>query len=187
MRKFADNWPNRQDQNAVRRESPSRPSCLGEIILKYSVISTGYNESKETAGPFLELGPVRLLAGMPRDRAIASLAESYTISPWRNPEGVDTWGVADKNGNHPLVGYVSFESGKPLRAGRYWPQSGSGYDVAHTVSNLLDRFREEGFSHCSVSTRKESRPESDHDILAINCGFKGISLDASRSRYQGRC
>jgi hypothetical protein len=128
------------------------------LLLTFSPVSTANDESKEAARPFLEFGPVRLLAGMPRDRVIASLAESYAISPWKNPEGMDTWGVADKSGNHPLVGYVSFKSGKLLRAGRYWPQSGSGYDVAHTV---------------------------DHDILAINCGFKGISLDASLSHFQG--
>jgi len=102
---------------------------------------------------------------------------------------VDTWGVADrnadKNGNHPLAGYVSFRSGKLLRAGRYWPQSGSGYDVTHTVSNLLERLSQEGFSRCYISAHKENRPENEHDILAINCGFKGISLDASLGHYQG--
>ena len=156
------------------------------LLLIFSSASTANGESRATVQPFLELGPVRLLAGTPRDKVIASLAESYTISPWKNPEGVDTWGVASRIGNHPVVGYVTFESGKLVRAGRYWPQSGSGYDVAHTVSSLLARFREEGFSKCSVSTRKENRPEGDHDILAINCGLKGISLDASLSQFQGQ-
>lgn len=130
------------------------------LLLTLSAGLAANDERRNAGRPFIEIGPVRLVAGMPRDQVIASLAESYMVSPWKNPEGMDTWGVADKNGNHTLVGYVSFEAGKLVRAGRYWPQSGSGYDVAHTVSSLLDRFREEGLSKCSVSTRKENRPES---------------------------
>lgn len=155
------------------------------LPLTFSFASTANNEARDAGRPVLELGPVRLLAGMPREQVIASLAESYTISPWKNPEGVDTWGVANRSGNHPMVGYVSFEAGKLVRAGRYWPQSGLGYDVVHTVSILLERFREEGFSKCTVSARKENRPEGDHDISAINCGLKGISLDASLNHFQG--
>ena len=147
------------------------------------------HDAANTTEPYLEFGSVHLVAGMPRERAIALLAESYTISPWKNPDGMDTWGVADRLGDarqvHPLVGYVSFEAGKLIRAGKYWPQSGVGYDVVHTVSNILDNMREEGFSKCSVSTRKQRQPERDHDILAINCGLKGITLDASLGHYQG--
>lgn len=155
------------------------------LLFTLSASHTASDEGRNVAQPFIEFGSVRLLAGMPRDQVIASLAALYMISPWKNPEGMDTWGVADRNGNHALVGYVTFEAGKLLRAGRNWPQTGSGYDVVHTVSNLLDRFREEGFAKCSASTRKQNRPEGDHDILAINCGSKGITLDASHSRYQG--
>lgn len=127
------------------------------MLLTLSAGHAGNDESRNVERPFIEIGPVRLLAGMPRDQVIASLAESYVVSPWKNPEGTDTWGVADRNGNHPLVVYVYFEAGKLVRAGRYWPQSGSGYDVAHTVSSLLDRFREEGFS--SVLCPPEKRTD----------------------------
>ena len=151
--------------------------------------NTADERTRNAAQPNIEFGSVRLVAGMPRDQVIASLAEAYTISPWKNPEGMDTWGVADRLGDvrgaHPLVGYVSFEAGKLLRAGKYWPQSGSGYDVVHTVTNILAHLHKEGFSKCSLSTRKENQPAKDHDILVINCGFKGISLDASLGHYQG--
>jgi hypothetical protein len=73
-----------------------------------------------------------------------------------------------------------------LKPESYWPHSGSGYDVVHTVSNMLDHLREEGFSKCSVSNRRENQPDRwEHDLLSINCGSKGISLDASLSHYQG--
>jgi hypothetical protein len=167
-------------------------SASGITLLLALTFAAGYtarNGTENAVHASIELGPVRLIAGMPRDQAIALLAESYTISPWKNPEGSDTWGIADRradeHGNRPLVGYVSFEGGKLLRAGKYWPQSGSGYDVVHTVSNILDDLRKEGFSRCSVSNRKENQPDREHDILAINCGFKGISLDASLSHDQG--
>lgn len=150
-------------------------------------------DARNATEPHLEFGPVRLVAGMPRERAIALLAEAYMISPWRNPEGMDTWGVADRqpneHGSHPLVGYVSFEAGKLLRAGKHWPHdwphAGADYGVVHTISNVLDRFREEGISNCSVSTRKQNQAEGDHDILAINCGSKGVTVDASLGHYQG--
>jgi hypothetical protein len=89
------------------------------LLLTLSAGHTADDESRKVARPFIEIGSVRLLAGMPRDQVIASLAESYMISPWKNPEGMDTWGVADRNGNHAVVGYVSFGAGKLLRAGRY--------------------------------------------------------------------
>jgi len=159
------------------------------LLLTFIAGSTADDKTRNAVQPNIEFGSVRLVAGTPRDQIIASLAESYTISPWKNPEGSDTWGVADRVGDvrgvHPLVGYVSFEAGKLLRAGKYWPQSGSAYDVVHTVSNILDHLHEEGFSKCSVFTRKENQPDRDHDILAINCGLKGISLDASLGHYQG--
>ena len=75
-----------------------------------------------------------LLASMPRDQVIASLAESNMVSPWKNPEGTDTWGVADRNGNHPLV--VTCLSRRESSSGR----GGIGPNLAQdTMSRTLSR------------------------------------------------
>jgi hypothetical protein len=165
-------------------------SAIGLLLLLTAGAGhTAHSETENAGQAYVDLGPVRLVAGMPRDQAIALLAESYSISPWKNPEGKDAWGVADRrpdeHENRSLVGYVFFEAGKLVRAGKYWPQSGSGYDVVHTISNALDHLREQGFTRCSVFSRKENGPDIEHDILSINCGVKGITLDASLSHYQG--
>jgi hypothetical protein len=164
-------------------------SAIGLLLLLAAAGHTARNETENAVQAYVDLGPVRLVAGMPRDQAIALLAESYSISPWKNPEGKDAWGVADRradeHGNGLLVAFVFFEAGRLVRAGKYWPQSNSGYDVVHTISNALDHLREQGFSKCSVFSRKENEPDMEHDILSINCGAKGITLDASLSHYQG--
>jgi len=160
------------------------------LFLTFAVANTADEKAGRVAQPYIEFGSVRIVAGMPRDQAIASLAESYSITPWKNPDGTDTWGIANRlvneDGLHPLVGYVSFGAGKVQRVGKYWPQSGSGYDVVHTVSSILDHFRDEGISNCSTSARKENQPDRDHDIIAINCGHKGVSVDASLGHFQGQ-
>ena len=166
-----------------------RTLVIVPLLLVILAAGPDAQEVRNMTEPHLEFGPVRLVAGMPRERAIALLAEAYMISPWRNPEGKDTWGVADRNGNHSVVGYVSFEAGKLLSAGKHWPHDwpheGADYGVVHTILIVLDHLREEGYSKCSASTRKANQPDSDHDILALNCGSKGVTVDAFLLTYQG--
>lgn len=159
------------------------------LLLGLLVPNIAPQESAGKAQPHIELGIVRLIPAMPKDHVIELLTESFTVSPWKGGDQSDTWGIADRradeHGNHPLIGYVSFEGGRLVRAGKYWPQMGSGYDVVHTVSNILDRLREEGFTNCSVSTRRPNQPASEHDAVLISCGSKGISIDASLSHFRG--
>ncbi len=159
------------------------------LVLVFVAPNIAPQESAGKVRPHIELGQVRLMPAMPKEHVIELLTESFAVSPWKGGDKSDTWGVADgradEHGNHPLIGYVSFEGGRLARAGKYWPQTGSGYDVVHTVSNILDHLREEGFTNCSVSTRKPNQPEIEHDAVLISCGWKGISVDASLSHYRG--
>src|ERR1700674_5278813 len=180
-------------RNKVRRGGvvKSALQLVGASLLALVFVAPNIatQESAARVQPHIELGPVRLIPAMPKGHAIELLTESFTVSPWKGGDQSDTWGVADRradeHGNHPLIGYVSFEGGRLTRAGKYWPQTGGGYDVVHTVSNLLDHLREEGFTNCSVSTRKPNQPEIEHDAVLISCGSKGISVDASLSHYRG--
>jgi hypothetical protein len=166
------------------------PLIVGSLLaLVFVAPNIAPQESAGKVQPHIELGQVRLMPAMPKEHVIELLTESFSVSPWKGGDQNDTWGVAerraDERGAHPVIGYVSFEGGRLVRAGRYWPQTGSGYDVVHTVSNLLVHLREEGFTNCSVSTRKPNQPEIEHDAVLISCGSKGISVDASLSHYRG--
>jgi len=47
---------------------------------------------------------------------------------------------------------------------------------------LIDQLHNEGFTHCGIATRKEAAPKSESDILTIDCGQKGIVVQADQLR-----
>ncbi len=140
-------------------------------------------QRKETApAGFIELTPVRLTLGMPKDRTLELLSEHYDVGPWKGGDIEDTWGVSDKTGHHFVVGTLSFVNGVLIRATRMWNVEDSSYSLAHTISLLLDHLRDEGFTHCSISTRKAPTPNVETEVLGIDCGQKGIVVQADSFR-----
>jgi hypothetical protein len=119
---------------------------------------------------------------MSKDRTIVLLSEHYDVSPWKGGDIDDTWAVSEKAGHHFVIGTLGFGNGVLVRATRMWDTEESPYSLAHTISLLLDHLRDEGFTHCTISTRKESAPTVETDVLAINCGQKGIVVQADQSR-----
>jgi hypothetical protein len=143
--------------------------------------SAGQAKNSAPAG-YIELTPVRLALGMPKDRVIVLLSEQYDVGPWKGGDIDDTWAVSEKTGHHSVVGTLSFVNGVLVRAARMWNIEDSSYSLAHTISLLLDHLRDEGFTHCTISTRKAPTPNVETEVLAINCGQKGIVVQADQFR-----
>jgi hypothetical protein len=141
-------------------------------------------QHKETSpAGYIEITPVRLTLGMPKDRTIALLSEHYDVTPWKGGDVEDTWGVSEKTGHHFVSGSLSFVNGVLIRAARFWDvEQGSAYSLAHTLSLLLDHLRDEGFTHCMISTRKAPTPSLETEVLGIKCGQKGIIVQADQMR-----
>jgi hypothetical protein len=147
------------------------------------LLSPARAQRKDTApAGYVELTPVRLTLGMPKDRTIALLSEHYDVGPWKGGDIDDTWAVSEKTGHHFVVGTLSFVNGALIRAARMWDVEDSSYSLAHTLSLLLDHLRDEGFTHCTISTRKAPTPSIETEVLAINCGQKGIVVQADQFR-----
>ena len=79
-----------------------------------------------------------------------------------------------------MVGVLSFENDKLIRAARFWEIEDSSFSLAHTLSLMLDRLREEGFSNCTIGTQKKPAPGVEREVLGIVCGQKGIIVQADR-------
>jgi hypothetical protein len=140
-------------------------------------------QQKETApAGYVDFTPVRLTLGMPKDRTIALLSEHYDVTPWKGGDIEDSWGVSEKTGHHFVTGSLSFVNGVLIRAAKFWDVEDSAYSLAHTLSLLLDHLRDEGFTHCTISTRKAPTPSVETEVLGIKCGQKGIIVQAEKMR-----
>lgn len=140
-------------------------------------------QRKETApAGYVEFTPVRVTLGMPKDRTIALLSEHYDVAPWKGGDVEDTWAISEKTGHHFVIGTLGFVSGVLIRAARMWDVEDSSYSLAHTMSLLLNHLRDEGFTHCTISTRKAPTPNVETEVLGISCGQKGIIVQADKMR-----
>ena len=156
------------------------------FILLFASFRAEAAERKETAQPSLELTPVRLVLGMPKEQVITLLTEYYDLAPWKGGDVPDTWGVGEKNGIHFVVGILAFQNGSLTRAARFWKHEDTDFSVVRTLSNLIGLLRDEGFEDCKISTRKEPQPDSEHDAIVINCGPKGIVVSADAYHHGGK-
>jgi hypothetical protein len=139
-------------------------------------------QSKAPPAGFIELTPVRVTLGLPKDRTIALLSEHYDVSPWKGSDVEDSWAVSEKAEPHVVTGSLGFARGVLIRATRFWYLEDSAYSLAHTMSIVLDHLRDEGFTHCSISTRKAPTPSVETEVLGISCGQKGIIVQADQVR-----
>src|ERR1039458_5149120 len=147
------------------------------------LLSPARAQRKDTApAGYVETLSVCLNLGMPKDRTIALLSEHYDVGPWKGGDIDDTWAVSEKTGHHFVVGSLSFVNGVLIRAARMWDVEDSPYSLAHTISLLLDHLRDEGFTHCTISTRKAPTPNVETEGLALNGGQKGIIVQADQFR-----
>lgn len=154
---------------------------LAALLLLQTVSATAQHKETTPAG-YIDLTPVRLTLGMSKDRTIALLSEHYDVGPWKGGAIEDSWGVSEKTGHHFMVGVLGFANGVLVRAARMWDVVDSSYSLAHTTSLLLEHLRDEGFTHCTISTRKEPTPSIETDVLVIDCGQKGIIVQADQFR-----
>jgi hypothetical protein len=151
------------------------------VLLLQAVCARAQRKETAPAGN-IELTPVHVTLGMPKDRTIALLSEHYDVGPWKGGDIEDAWAVSEKTGHHFVVGTLSFVNGVLIRATRMWDVADSSYSLAHTISLLLDHLRDEGFTHCTISTRKAPTPNVETEVLGINCGQKGIIVQADQLR-----
>lgn len=155
--------------------------AVAALLLFQAVYATAQRKEIAPSG-YIDLTPVRLTLGMPKDRTIALLSEHYDVGPWKGGIIDDSWGVSEKAGHHFVVGTLSFVNGVLIRAARMWDVEDSSYSLAHTISLLLDHLRDEGFMDCTISTRKAPTPNVETEVLVINCGQKGIIVQADQFR-----
>jgi hypothetical protein len=155
--------------------------AIASLLLSQCVYAAAQRKETAPAG-YIELTPVRVTLGMPKDRTIALLSEHYDVGPWKGGDIDDSWGVSEKTGHHFVVGTLSFVNGVLIRAARMWYVEDSSYSLAHIMSLLLDHLRDEGFTHCTISTRKAPTPNVETEVLGINCGQKGIIVQADQFR-----
>lgn len=158
-------------------------SLTAVVTFLLSGAASAQHKNPAPAG-YLEFSPVRLTLGMPKDRTIALLSEHYDVSPWKGGDIEDSWGVSEKTGHHFVAGSLSFVNGVLIRAARFWDVEDSAYSLAHTLSLLLDHLRDEGFTQCMISTRKVPTPSVETEVLGIDCGQKGVVVQADR--FQGK-
>jgi hypothetical protein len=131
---------------------------------------------------FIEFTPIRITLGMPKDRTISLLSEHYEVSMWKGGDVEDSWAVSEKTGNHIVLGTLSFVNGVLIWVARFWNVEDSAYSLAHTMSVLIDQLRDEGFANCTIATRKEPTPSVETEVIGINCGQKGIIVQADQIR-----
>jgi hypothetical protein len=154
---------------------------LAVAVLLFSQAAVAQPKGTTPAG-YIEFVPVRVSLGMPKDRTIALLSEHYDVSPWKGGDVEDSWGISEKTGQHVAIGTLSFVSGVLIRAGRFWNVEDSSYALAHTMSLLISHLHDEGFTHCTISTRQEPSPNVETEVLGINCGQKGVVVQADRRK-----
>ncbi|PYV82381.1 MAG: hypothetical protein DMG93_12080 [Acidobacteria bacterium] len=148
-----------------------------------SGVASAQQKNTAQAG-YVDLTPVRLSLAMPKDRTIALLSEQYEVTPWKG-DAEDSWAIAEKTGQHVVIGLVCFANSALIRAARFWDvESDSAYSLAHTISLLLDQLRNEGFTNCTISTRKAPTPSVETEVLGFDCGQKGIVVQADV--YRGK-
>jgi hypothetical protein len=116
--------------------------AVAALLLLQAVYATAQRKETAPAG-YIELTPVRLTLGMPKDRTIALLSEHYDVGPWKGGDIEDSWGVSEKTGPHFVIGTLSFVNGVLIRAARMWDVEDSSYSLAHTISLLLDNLRDD--------------------------------------------
>jgi len=169
------------ESGCLENTMKSSLKLLAVVALFLSHAATAQPKETAPAG-YVEFTPVRVTLGMPKDRTIALLSEHYDVSPWKGGDIEDGWGVAEKTGHHFAVGTLGFVNGVLIRAARFWSTEDSSYSLAHTISLLLDHLRDEGFTHCTISTRKVPTPNVETEVLGISCGQKGIIVQADQVR-----
>lgn len=158
-------------------------NLIAVVVLLLPNAALAQNKGGAPSG-YLDFTPVRLTLGMPKDRTIASLSEHYDVSPWKGGDIEDSWAVSQKTGPHLVKGSLSFVNGVLIRAASFWDIEDSAYALSHTLSLLLDHLRDEGFTHCTISTRKSPTPDVETEVLGIDCGQKGIVVQADK--YRGK-
>jgi hypothetical protein len=167
-------------------ENPMKSSLklsFAVTALLLSQASHVWAQHKETTpAGYVEFTPVRVTLGMPKDRTITLLSEHYDVSPWKGGDITDSWGVSEKTGHHFVIGTLGFVNGVLIRAARFWDVEESAYSLAHTLSVLIDHLRDEGFAHCTISTRNAPTPSVETEVIGIKCGQKGIIVQTDQVR-----
>jgi len=118
-----------------------------------------------------------LSLGMPKDRTIALLSERYEVSPRSGGQVPDSWAVSEKTSHPYVIGVLSFVNGMLIRTARFWDTDDSSYGLAQ-MSLLIDHLRDEGLTHCTISTRKIATKPVPPSLLPNPRSFAGTSRSA---------
>jgi hypothetical protein len=147
-------------------------SFTGSLFLAYGQTST--------LAAAIDFGNIPIIAGMSKTQVLTALAGKYIFNPPTadNP----TRYVTTTDDKHSLVGYLIFEAEVLVKVGVLWASEDTAYSAVHTIGNILDKFKGEGFSSCFTSFSKQAHAEQQYEreTLFIDCGQKAIEVSADK-------
>jgi hypothetical protein len=124
----------------------------------------------------IDFGNTPIIAGMSKTQVLTALVGKYIVSP--RADDSSTWDVTATGDRHYIVGYLNFESEVLVKVGVLWASEDTAYSTVHTIGDILDKFKGEGFSACftSFSKQAQAEQESERENLSIDCGQKSIDV-----------
>jgi hypothetical protein len=130
------------------------------------------------------LGSTELTIGMPRDAAIARLAQLYEVEKM---EDDGSWLVQDKgihDKDHPphLVGTVSFTNESLISVNKFWGPEDQhrGAEFAQSLYGAIASLVNSGKTGCHISVGENQQPTGESKIAFISCGDRFIRVDIIR-------
>ncbi len=159
----------------------ARSVSMAFVLMVGVTVQAQKNPSARPVG-MIEFSQVGLTLGMPQGSVTSRLAVANIILR-KMPGSVDTWHVGCRPIGGPdslnsCLGSVTFVKGKLVRVAKLWTGdalgAGDGAALAKGLYNLTVRFREEGFTRCSLSVRTNSYLGVDDQTTEITCGPKRI-------------
>ncbi len=151
----------------------------GFLVASLALLLAGYafGRAQGTDSHSISLGSVTVYVGMSRDSTIAALSTHYAVS--------DLGTVTMKSGPpYESLGQVVFKDGKLSQVWKDWALSNQeqGYELANSLYGILDGFKREGRTACTLVTSADQDPKFETKTILLHCGEKQIRLDAEQVR-----
>lgn len=133
-------------------------------------------------GGSIAVGTVVLTAGMPQEKALAALTNTYTLKPavTGGSGPVDSLLVYD---GKTLLANVAFRSGRLMSVFRYWDPSDQqkGADLARKVYGAVGSLVKDGYTTCTLDVGSSEGPQAEVRTAFIMCGPRSLELSVVRS------
>jgi hypothetical protein len=145
----------------------------------------------------INIGGQILTLGMAKSDTLALLSRtSYDLTEDRvwaaEHKPYSVWYLTVREGEpfaHSVRGGVRFKGEKLDGAMVSWSaSSATESDVAANLTNLLERFSNEGFTSCKLSVAANARPPQEDTDATFQCGLRGLKIEHVRfnALFQGQ-